>query len=199
MPDQSGLANPSPPVAQAVGHRCAIHGRPTRRAECRVCNAAYQRAYLQRRRVEAPAKEMWRRARGRARKLGIAFEIADDLIIPERCPVLGLRLTSGGKRSASSPSLDRINPALGYVTDNIRIISDRANRLKGNRTLQQLKSLANFGPPAHREDYQKVARYLDRELLLMEVRQKAASSGRAACEWKKVADFLHAAFQCQPL
>lgn len=176
---------------------CPIHGAPTKRASCKPCNAAYQRQYLRHRRVNAPAKEMWRRAQARSRKRGIKFAIKDDLVIPARCPVLNLVLTPGGKRSATSPSLDRINPALGYIPGNVRIISDRANRLKGNRALPELRGLAATGPKSLRDDYARVVAYVDREALLSEVRLKAGGSGRMADEWRKIAAFLEAAFQRQ--
>lgn len=43
-----------------------------------------------------------------------------------KCPVLGIDLTT--------PSLDKIIPALGYVPGNIAVISMKANMLKGDET-----------------------------------------------------------------
>lgn len=99
-------------------------------------------------------------------------------MIPETCPVLGIPLTIGGKRSPSSPSLDRIDPALGYVPGNIRVISDRANRLKGARSLHALLRLAERGPKDSRAEYRMVADYVVREELLRDVRSRAAQSKR---------------------
>jgi hypothetical protein len=45
-----------------------------------------------------------------------------------------------GPRPAS-PSLDRIDNALGYVKGNVRIISFRANALRSNATLEELQAI----------------------------------------------------------
>lgn len=202
MPDISGPANPETAMQGSYNpshYTCDVHGEPRKRSTCRMCNAAYQRAYLKRRRVELPGKEMWRRSRERARQLGVAFEIPDTLSIPDFCPVLGLPLTPGGQRSATSPSLDRIDPDLGYLPGNVRVISDKANRLKGNRTVEKLLELSLTGPTELRADYAKVAAYVDRELLLKEVRSKAQVPGTVGSEWRKIETFLEAAFQRKPL
>ncbi|MCP1937389.1 hypothetical protein J2R95_003184 [Bradyrhizobium japonicum] len=53
------------------------------------------------------------------------------------CPVLGIDMKFGGDRD-NSPSLDRIEPAKGYVKGNVAFISDRANRIKSDATLEEL-------------------------------------------------------------
>ena len=40
-----------------------------------------------------------------------------------------------------SPSLDRIVSSLGYVKGNIRVISYKANRVKSNATLEELRKV----------------------------------------------------------
>jgi hypothetical protein len=100
-----------------------------------------------------------------------------------------------GRRSGSSPSLDRIIPERGYVPGNIRVISDRANRLKGGRNLNELRRLAESGPIDRREEYRMVATYVEREQLLQEVRTKALQGGRAGEEWGKIAAFLDRVFR----
>ncbi len=71
-------------------------------------------------------------ARKRAKDKGLEFSITlEDIVIPEKCPILGLFLeVSKGKPSDNSPSLDRINPDKGYVPGNVGVISYRANSLK---------------------------------------------------------------------
>lgn len=90
---------------------------------------------------------MWRAARQRAAKRDLPFTIQpSDIIIPDRCPVLDIPLRRGSKRGGdnASPSLDRIVPALGYVPDNIVVVSWKANRAKNNLTAKELRSLAVF-------------------------------------------------------
>jgi len=63
-----------------------------------------------------------------------------DIVIPERCPVLGFKLEHTGHQD-TSPSVDRIDSSKGYTPDNVWIISQRANRIKNNATLEEIKLL----------------------------------------------------------
>lgn len=93
-----------------------------------------------------PEYVMYHNAKRRAKDANVAFSILpSDIIIPEKCPVLGITLVRGeGKSSDSSPSLDKINPQLGYVVNNIQVISSKANRLKNDATLEELKAIINY-------------------------------------------------------
>lgn len=88
---------------------------------------------------------MLRNARNRATREGVPFAITvDDIVIPERCPILDLRLAvSPGRGGADcSPSLDRLNPIAGYVPGNITVVSNKANRLKSQLSPEQLVMFA---------------------------------------------------------
>jgi hypothetical protein len=90
-----------------------------------------------------PQMAMWRRAKARAKRRGIPFQIAPaDIHIPFRCPILALRLRPGNRDTA--PSLDRIDSRKGYVRGNIQVISNRANRLKSDANLEEVMRLAIF-------------------------------------------------------
>jgi hypothetical protein len=182
--------------SEALFPLCSRHGKPTKRDTCRECNAAYMRTYLRRRRHQMPARPLWERARKRAKDRGLPFNLTkDSIVVPRTCPALGLPIQLRRRRSACSPSLDRIVPKLGYVPGNIRVISDRANRLKGGRTLNELRHLAENGPLDLREEYRMVVTYVEREQLLEEVRAKAQQGGRAGQEWTKIATFLDRVFR----
>lgn len=93
---------------------------------------------------------MWLAARSRAKKKGFEFSIlVEDIVIPEFCPLLSIRLDrtprSGGPKAGyrrfASPSLDRIENQLGYVRGNIWVISWRANHLKSDATLGEMVKL----------------------------------------------------------
>ena len=184
---------PDPPI-------CPIHGEPTNRETCQKCNAAYMRGYLRKIRETRPHKTILDRARKRARRQGLPYSLRrQDISLPARCPVLGISLVVGHGRSPASPSLDRINPHEGYIPGNIRVISDHANKLKGNRRLADIRSLSLKGPPARRAKYQAIAAYMEREALLVEVRQKAAQEPRPDNPWQVIADFLEQRFRRFPL
>ena len=79
------------------------------------------------------------------KKKNIPYDLSiHDIVIPEYCPLLNIKLTCtvGEGRLDSTMSLDRINPELGYVKGNVRIISDLANRMKNSATEEQLKTFA---------------------------------------------------------
>jgi hypothetical protein len=87
--------------------------------------------------------ETYRSARSRAKRWGLPFDNqVPKLELPDVCPVLGIAIiyhAQLGRMSANSPSLDRIDPALGYVASNLRVISNRANTLKNNASLDEMR------------------------------------------------------------
>ena len=95
-------------------------------------------------RLENPAKAILHRVKYRAKRLGIPFSLTEsDIVIPDVCPYLGIRLCPcTEKRGDKSPSLDRINSALGYVPGNVEVISDRANRIKNNGSAEEHEKIA---------------------------------------------------------
>ena len=179
----------------SVDRFCPVHGLDWQRATCRACNAAYMSKYMRDRRRENPGLSMWHRAKQRADRMNLPFDLPRGSIqVPERCPVLDVPLIVGEKRAACSPALDRIVPVRGYVVGNCRVISDWANRLKGDLDLVQLKLRAEGAAERLKGDYAKVVAYVDREELLLEVKHKAAAAGRAGAEWAKIAAWLERRF-----
>ena len=87
-------------------------------------------------------------AKKRALKKGFDFnlEIEDIPEIPKFCPILGIEIKANiiGQPLDSSPSLDRIDSSKGYIKNNIKIISNRANRIKSDATIEELQKLINF-------------------------------------------------------
>jgi len=94
-------------------------------------------------------KQVLNGLRASAKKRGIPFELTmDDLneiSIPLTCPILGMPVFfNTGQVNDNSISFDRIDNTKGYVPDNIIAISYRANRLKSDATLNELKLLCDF-------------------------------------------------------
>ncbi len=76
----------------------------------------------------------------------VPFDLTEyDFEIPQNCPILGLRLEpSEGRATDTPPSLDRIIPELGYVPENVSVISWRANRIKADGTASEHEEIASF-------------------------------------------------------
>lgn len=127
--------------------------------QCRVAywnREFYKQGYVTDRHNKNPEKMMLRSAKHRAKKKGLPFNITlEDIVIPEYCPVLGLKLeaaggTGGAKRN--SPSLDRIIPELGYTKGNVQVISNAANLLKGDSTAEEMLLFAQWVMKTYKED-----------------------------------------------
>lgn len=87
-------------------------------------------------------KQMLSGAKQRAKKKGLRFDLTVDDLYPvyDNCPILGIKMVAGiGAVCSSSPTLDKIDPALGYVRGNVRVISNKANRMKTDATIEELK------------------------------------------------------------
>jgi hypothetical protein len=94
----------------------------------------------------SPEKYMVIKARKRAKLMGYDFNIDEsDIVIPKRCPLLGIELINGigkgtqGEMRDHFVSIDRIDSSKGYVKGNVWVISYRANRLKADATLEELQ------------------------------------------------------------
>lgn len=80
-------------------------------------------------------------ARIRSRRDNLPFNLTvEDIELPEYCPLLEIKLVSN-KRVAkgNSFSLDKIIPSLGYVKGNVWTISNKANRIKSDASLEELE------------------------------------------------------------
>lgn len=64
--------------------------------------------------------------------------------MPEICPVLGIPIRYGSGNMDHTPTLDRINPKLGYVPGNVIIVSMRANRIRNDATVDELYKVYKF-------------------------------------------------------
>lgn len=108
---------------------------------CNECNSTRVKS-------NDPRWRMHQRAKQRARELNREFDIeVSDIVIPELCPVLGVPLeihsgSSGGK--PNSPSLDRINSSKGYIKSNIQVISHKANQMKIDADINELRMFARW-------------------------------------------------------
>lgn len=93
-----------------------------------------------------PKTLMLRRTKNKAKTRGIVCTITeDDFEIPEFCPVLGIPLRfNKGKLKDDSPSMDRNNSILGYITGNVTVMSHKANRFKTDMTKEDIGKLYQY-------------------------------------------------------
>ena len=101
----------------------------------------YQRQW----RKDNPTKSLYYSAKRNSVENGIPFEIElSDIVIPEFCPILGIKLDRSKENWPANPSIDKIIPSLGYIKGNVHVISLRANRIKFDSTIEELKLIVNY-------------------------------------------------------
>lgn len=91
-----------------------------------------------------PERKIFTAAKARAKKYALEFTITltDITPFPTHCPVLGIELRKGTwSDDPYSYSIDRIDNSKGYVPGNIAIISRRANVLKRDGSLAEIKAI----------------------------------------------------------
>jgi hypothetical protein len=119
------------------------------RNRCKKCSAIRSEKERENRKNNwkyKPTLAMLNNSKQRAKSSGLEHTLTiDDIVIPEYCPVLNIKLDPGDrKRHGNAPSIDRIDNSKGYVKENIMIISNRANLLKNNATIDELIMIGNF-------------------------------------------------------
>lgn len=107
-------------------------------------NKEYQRQYFR----KHPERHLFWGIKRRARLKGLDFDLEfSDCVGPGTCPILGIPLfrnTGGNKPTGNSPSVDRIDPTKGYTKDNIQVISQRANIMKNDASVEELQRFAQW-------------------------------------------------------
>ena len=103
-----------------------------------------------------PRNRLYASSRLNSRRKGIEHSIKlKDIPLPETCKYLGIKIDyrraseRGRLRSWDAPSIDRIDPTRGYVPGNIQVLSDLANRMKSDATVEQLVAFAQGVLAAH--------------------------------------------------
>ena len=97
-------------------------------------------------------EKMLQGAKTRSKKDGRDFSLTiNDIIIPKRCPILGIELKAevgsgrpGGTSNYHAPQLDRIDSSKGYISGNVCVISTLANTQKKNGTAREFLAITAF-------------------------------------------------------
>jgi len=110
-------------------------------------NAEQQKQYCRIWLKDNPERRLLLSAKKRAKVKNLPFNLElKDIIIPDFCPVLNIKLDKNKANGDKtySPSIDRIDSTKGYTVDNIKVISWRANWLKNNGTLEEFEQLLKY-------------------------------------------------------
>jgi hypothetical protein len=98
--------------------------------------------------VERRAYVVWKRAKDRAKKRGLAFEITKDFVVEQLalgyCSATNIKFDLSfdeTKLNPCSPSLDRIDSSLGYTFQNTRMVCWIFNRAKGDGSDEDVQLL----------------------------------------------------------
>ena len=90
-------------------------------------------------------KRLCIRKKYESKKKTIDFNLTEEYlksIYPKnnKCPLLNIEFKQG-KNIPQAPTLDKINPKLGYIKENVIFVSRKANTIKNNLTLEEMKLL----------------------------------------------------------
>lgn len=92
-----------------------------------------------------PERYLWDAANQRSKKFNIEFNLKiEDIVIPEFCPILNVRLEQIRGRRKFAPSIDRKDSSLGYTKENIAVISWQANKYKSNMSKEDIERLYDY-------------------------------------------------------
>lgn len=107
-----------------------------------------KKLYEYERRINSPEIIMYTWVKNRAKRKNLPFNLEiSDIIIPDKCPLLEIPIfmkpyKQKGSFCPNSPSIDKIIPKLGYIKGNIMIISMKANIMKSNASIEELKTFS---------------------------------------------------------
>lgn len=97
--------------------------------------------------LENRKTDILHRVKSQAKMKGIEFNLkVEDLVWNEFCPIFGTKLEyfAVGGRKYNSVSLDRVDPSKGYIPNNVEIISVRANSVKSDMGIKEIRSLLKY-------------------------------------------------------
>jgi hypothetical protein len=94
-------------------------------------------------------KQIYNQLKASAKSRNIPFDLTPldlyNISYPLTCPVLGIPLKfNRGSQQDNSYSIDRKDSSKGYSIDNIIVISWRANKLKSDASMDEIKKIFEF-------------------------------------------------------
>jgi hypothetical protein len=99
---------------------------------------------------EKHIKRLMSHAKHRSKVQNINFNLTFKYLLKiacDVCPILQVNLSwsaNGNGRSDLSPSLDKIDPEIGYIEGNVQWVSYKANAMKSNASFKELHQFADW-------------------------------------------------------
>lgn len=128
------------------GNKCYMCGGTTRRTTDSSCVKCFHHKCMHTD-LEKRKHYLITKLSQQARMKKIPFDICvDDIEWVDKCPILGYNLDyfSIGGRKFNTVSFDKKDPTKGYTKGNVFIISNRANSIKSDMSLEQLERLLEY-------------------------------------------------------
>jgi hypothetical protein len=112
---------------------------------CRYCRKIESREYREKHYFSAYC----RTKKSECKRKGIEYNLTPEYlesIWTGVCPIFNVPIerASHGRGSHHSAHLDRLDPNKGYVIGNVSWISGRANRIKYNATVEELRAVVDW-------------------------------------------------------
>ena len=105
------------------------------------------------------AQKMYKWIKAKCRRDRIPFNLTVDYLIeifPDECPVFKLPFYMDEHGYAAlAPSVDKIEPELGYIEGNVQIISRKANMMKQDASLPELYIFAQWAENLYLDEKDK--------------------------------------------
>ena len=140
-------------ICEKCGEECVVNSSEIKRAQSCGCEQGVNdnnREAYELNKTHFFERRLLNYARRNSKRRGeeCSLEI-EDIVIPETCPLLGIKLETCKEKGRlkglgshdSCPSVDRIDSTKGYVKDNVWIISKKANTIKNNSTIEELRMI----------------------------------------------------------
>lgn len=119
--------------------------KPKRRPYCQECAREISNARYRAHKRDSYFLHKSSRARSRAQHLRVPFDLDAEYLASiwsDTCPVLGVTISKTLPRGhPDAAELDRYIPSLGYVRGNVDFMSRRANRVKQDFSLEEMRKL----------------------------------------------------------
>ncbi len=115
---------------------------------CGSCHVELSRQNRKARRVEKPFVFKNHNLKSSANSQGVPYDLTPEYlesIWTGKCAIFGISISYGGlDNERPTAEIDKIKPELGYVKGNVAWVCHRANRLKDNASLEELRMVVKY-------------------------------------------------------